>query len=39
MCAYNKLNGEYCSENRYLLTEVLKNEWMHDGFVVSEWVR
>jgi len=37
MCAYNKLNGEYCSENRYLLTEVLKNEWMHDGFVVSEW--
>ncbi|HOP92810.1 MAG TPA: glycoside hydrolase family 3 C-terminal domain-containing protein [Acetivibrio thermocellus] len=37
MCAYNKLNGEYCSENRYLLTEVLKNEWMHDGFVVSDW--
>ncbi|HOM03645.1 MAG TPA: glycoside hydrolase family 3 C-terminal domain-containing protein [Acetivibrio sp.] len=37
MCAYNKLNGEYCSENRYLLTDILKNEWMHDGFVVSDW--
>ncbi|HHV30036.1 MAG TPA: glycosyl hydrolase [Clostridium sp.] len=37
MCAYNKLNGEYCSENRYLLTDIIKNEWMHEGFVVSDW--
>ncbi|GAE89726.1 beta-glucosidase [Acetivibrio straminisolvens JCM 21531] len=37
MCAYNKLNGEYCSENRYLLTDILKDEWMHEGFVVSDW--
>lgn len=37
MCAYNKVNGEYCSENRYVLTDILKNEWGHQGFVVSDW--
>ena len=37
MCAYNKLNGEYCSENRYLLTDILKNEWGFEGLVVSDW--
>ncbi|MGC9063654.1 MAG: beta-glucosidase [bacterium] len=37
MCAYNKVNGEYCSQNKYLLTEILKNEWKHEGFVVSDW--
>lgn len=37
MCAYNRLNGEYCSENYRLLTEILKNEWSHEGFVVSDW--
>jgi beta-glucosidase len=37
MCAYNRLNGTYCSENRWLLTEVLKNEWGHEGVVVTDW--
>ncbi len=37
MCAYNKLNGEYCSENHTLLTDILKNEWGFDGLVVSDW--
>src|SRR5215208_778863 len=37
MCAYNKLNGEYCSEHYYLLTDILKNEWGFEGLVVSDW--
>jgi len=37
MCAYNKVNGEFCSENKYLLTDILKNEWKHEGIVVSDW--
>ncbi|MFW6022046.1 MAG: beta-glucosidase family protein [Halanaerobiaceae bacterium] len=37
MCAYNRVNGEYCSENKYLLTDILKEEWGHQGFVVSDW--
>ena len=37
MCAYNKLNGSYCSENHRLLAEILKGEWGFDGLVVSDW--
>lgn len=37
MCAYNKVNGTYCSEHTYLLTEILKQEWGFAGFVVSDW--
>jgi beta-glucosidase len=37
MCAYNKLNGIYCSEHHWLLTEVLRDEWGFEGLVVSDW--
>ena len=37
MCAYNKLNGTYCSEHHELLVEILKEEWGFEGLVVSDW--
>ena len=37
MSAYNKLRGEFCSENRDLLAGVLKEEWGFEGVVVSDW--
>ncbi len=37
MSAYNKINGESCAMNKWLLTEVLRNRWNFAGFVVSDW--
>jgi len=37
MCAYNQLNGTFLSENKYMLTDVLKDKWGFDGFVVTDW--
>jgi len=37
MSAYNKVNGDYCGENRHLLREILKEEWGYRGFVMSDF--
>ena len=37
MCSYNKLNGEYASQHQWLLTDLLRNEWGFDGYVMSDW--
>ncbi len=37
MCSYNRINGTHASENRWLLEDVLKQEWGFEGFVVSDW--
>jgi len=37
MCAYNRLNGAFCSEHRQLLVDILRDEWGFAGLVVSDW--
>ncbi|MGV9800708.1 glycoside hydrolase family 3 C-terminal domain-containing protein [Mycobacterium sp. NPDC003449] len=37
MCSYNRINGVYATENSWLLTELLRDEWGFDGVVVSDW--
>ena len=38
MCSYNKINGKYSSENKWLLTDVLRDEWGYEGLVMSDWL-
>ncbi|WP_051761078.1 glycoside hydrolase family 3 C-terminal domain-containing protein [Microbispora rosea] len=37
MCSYNRVNGVHASQNRWLLTDVLRREWGFSGVVVSDW--
>ena len=37
MCSYNRVNGEYACDDKYLLTDVLKRSWKFPGFVLSDW--
>ena len=37
MASYNKINGEYSSENKWLLTDVLRKDWGYKGLVMSDW--
>ena len=38
MSAYNSVNGEWCGENHLLLTEILREQWDFEGFVISDWI-
>ena len=37
MCAYNKINGEHCSDSKMLLTDILRSDWGFDGMVITDW--
>ena len=37
MTSYNMVNGTYANENRHLLTDILRNDWGFDGYIVTDW--
>ena len=37
MCSYNRINGVYASEDPWLLTKVLRDDWGFEGYVMSDW--
>jgi len=37
MCSYNRMNGDFACENKYLLNDLLKKDWQFPGFVLSDW--
>ena len=37
MCSYSSVNGQFACENKYLLTNVLRQQWRYPGFVTSDW--
>ncbi len=37
MCSYNRINGVLASQNKKILTDILRNEWGFEGNVISDW--
>jgi beta-glucosidase len=37
MCSYNRINGTYASDHKELMRDILKDEWGHEGLVVTDW--
>lgn len=37
MNSYNRLNGTYAAENKWLLTDVLRDDWGYEGVVITDW--
>lgn len=37
MCSYNQINGTYSSDNKELLTDILRNDWGFEGLVMTDW--
>ena len=37
LTAYNKLNGDHCDSNKFLLDQTLRDDWGWDGLVISDW--
>ncbi len=38
MSAYNQVNGDYCGENKHLLTDILKEDWNFSGYVITDFM-
>lgn len=38
MCAYNKVNGTYCTESSFLISDILRDEWGYQGVTISDWM-
>jgi len=38
MTSYNRLNGSYCTEQHWLLTDLLRHEWGFEGFITTDWM-